>query len=272
MKQKSFIYLLILSCVCTACNYGTTKEPYIIPGAEGSVKIFSWGDEGHITLSASFTEVEESITTIGPLTNWDGGYHKHIFGVKNLKQGFSHSPLYDSKMENLAIVLNIAGGAWPYRDLSGVYEGPKLPGEESQTLIEEILQAYDYDANRIYTSSIYWFVHAGLGAIRVKADKRLYGIEPGEDLSSHFKMIYSPELLVKFPTYDIIKGCGEYNPDELSDWQGALLSYMLDYVIKVKDTPTEQYDKVTFTIEVDVQLPNDKMQTISNSITVEFEN
>lgn len=270
--MKRFLPILFaLPLLFTACDQGKHQDKYFTPGAEGCVRIYAWGEDGGLTLSASFTEVEESITTVGPMRNWEGGFHKLIFGVTELPSGFSHSPLYASQIENLAIVMDVRGGTSPYRDLLCECESPKLPGQESQALIDEIMQTYDNNVNHIYTSSLYWFVHAGFGDIRIKADKTLFGIEPGGDLSSHFKMIYSPELFVKFPTYEIVKGCGESNPEELSNWQGALLSYMWDYVIKVKDSPTERYDYMTFTIEVDVLLPDNKMQTISNSVTVQFE-
>ena len=81
------------------------------------MRIYAWGEDGGLTLSASFTEVEESITTVGPMRNWEGGFHKLIFGVTELPSGFSHSPLYASQIENLAIVMDVRGGTSPYRDL-----------------------------------------------------------------------------------------------------------------------------------------------------------
>lgn len=59
------------------------------------------------------------------------------------------------------------------------------------------------------------------------------------------------------------------SPTRITDYYGTLLSY---YHLILADTPEEQYKDICFNISLTFQMEGNKRKTVSNSITVEFEN
>ncbi|MBQ5931586.1 MAG: hypothetical protein IIX00_04935 [Tidjanibacter sp.] len=271
--MKRLLFVLVLVGGLCACSDKPDPQGAFLDAGYTLVEAF--GGDAFLGIYASFTELEEAITDTGN-GNMSVDISEYLFGVKGVSEGgFTPSPTYASKIENLAIGLNpgfkgnSTGRHYLYgknKDIEG------LPSVAvSEKIFAEVLRAYDNDTLAVRRNCMYAYAYAGVGSIRIKANKPLFGIEAGGDLSAHFRMIYSPELLVAFPSCDILRKCGEANPEELNDWKGTLVNWR-DMVVKIKEAPAEKYDEITFVVEMDIQLPDNEIQTISNSVAVEFEN
>ena len=141
---------------------------------------------------------------------------------------------------------------------------PGVPSLAQATKLSNITTKYDST-----DTFIYW--HAGLEKIVITADKTLFGREPGQDLTDKFEVTnpLEPFVTFKWDSYDMLYDHSKESPTKITDYYGTLLSY---YHLILADTPEEQYKDICFDISLTFQMEGNKRKTVSNSVTVEFEN
>ena len=106
----------------------------------------------------------------------------------------------------------------------------------------------------------------------VTADKPLFGRVAGEELNDKFKVIYCPPLLAEFPSYDIIKKIDAEGPKLLSEMcVKPFVLPLFDIAVKFAEVPAEKYDEITFTVAMDILLPDGGERTLTGSVKVVFE-
>jgi len=111
------------------------------------------------------------------------------------------------------------------------------------------------------------YIHAEVVDVIITADVPLFGREAGSNLMDKFGIMGFYEL-VDFATYDVLDA--EIKLQTADKIKKTLLQK--GYHLRLVEIPEEQYDKVTFTITIDIRRPDDKLVALTNSITVEFEN
>ena len=113
------------------------------------------------------------------------------------------------------------------------------------------------------------YTHAEVVDMTITADVPLYGREAGTNLVDNFGIKYIYEL-VDFATYDVLDIDIAQEVQPVESIKSTLLQEL--YQIRPVVIPEERYDKVTFTITMDIRRPDDKLVALTNNITVEFEN
>lgn len=110
------------------------------------------------------------------------------------------------------------------------------------------------------------YTHAEVVDMIITADVPLYGREAGSNLMDKFgiKCIYE---LVDFATYDVLDTAPKVQTVE--SIKSTLLQEL--YQIRPVVIPEERYDKVTFTITMDIRRPDGKLVALTNSVAAEFE-
>lgn len=111
------------------------------------------------------------------------------------------------------------------------------------------------------------YIHAEVVDMTITADVPLFGREAGSNLVDKFGIMCIHEL-VDFATYDVLDTALKVQTVEKI--KKTLLQEV--YGLQLVEIPEEQYDKVTFTITMDIRRPDDKLVALTNNITVEFEN
>ncbi|MBQ8335795.1 MAG: hypothetical protein IJY45_06460 [Tidjanibacter sp.] len=111
------------------------------------------------------------------------------------------------------------------------------------------------------------YIHAEVVDMTITADVPLFGREAGSNLVDKFGIMGFYEL-VDFATYDVLDA--EIKLQAADKIKKTLLQE--GYHLRLVEIPEEQYDKVTFTITIDIRRPDDKLVALTNNITVEFEN
>ncbi len=141
---------------------------------------------------------------------------------------------------------------------------PGVPSLAQATKLSNITTKYDST-----DTFIYW--HAGLEKIVITADMTLFGREPGQDLTDKFEVTnpLEPFVTFKWDSYDMLYDHSKESPTKITDYYGTLLSY---YHLKLTDTPEEQHKDICFDISMTFQTEDSNRKTVSNSVTVEFEN
>ena len=111
------------------------------------------------------------------------------------------------------------------------------------------------------------YTHAEVVDMTITADVPLFGREAGSNLMDKFgiKCIYE---LVDFATYDVLDTAPKVQTVE--SIKNTLLQEL--YQIRPVVIPEERYDKVTFTITIDIRRPDGKLVALTNSVAAEFEN
>ena len=202
--------------------------------------------------------------------------------------GLLESPIHKSSYENLFLIfrakmttskcLVYCDSSWRGTDLN--YNGvedyeinttlyPGLTTEKIDNLYQHIVEGkIDFVSRRI--DVLYIFYYVGLKQVRIKADKELWGIKAGEDVSDKFRILMMQDLMLSYPEFEIMRECNEIAAENLSELQGTVQKGSL--CVKMKEIPAEKYDQITFTIEMDFQWIDGKEQTVSNSVTATFEN
>lgn len=111
------------------------------------------------------------------------------------------------------------------------------------------------------------YIHAEVVDMTITADVSLFGREAGSNLVDKFGIMCIHEL-VDFATYDVLDTALKVQTVEKI--KKTLLQEV--YGLQLVEIPEEQYDKVTFTITMDIRRPDDKLVALTHNITVEFEN
>ncbi len=118
----------------------------------------------------------------------------------------------------------------------------------------------------------HFFVHTGVKNISVTTDKILFGRVSGEELNDKFEIIHCPTMLAEFPSYDVIKTIYDEAPKLLSEMCAKpFVLPLFDIAVKFAEQPTEQYEEVTFTVAMDILLPEGGERTLTGSVKVAFE-
>ena len=79
-------------------------------------------------------------------------------------------------------------------------------------------------------------------------------------------------MLAEFPSYDVIKTNYDEAPKLLSEMCAKpFVLPLFDIAVKFAEQPTEQYEEVTFTVAMDILLPDGGERTLTGSVKVAFE-
>ena len=180
-------------------------------------------------------------------------------------------------MSNLALVVDMSN-TW---DVVSKKKYDCLKKDNYQTLVDKNLPSAENYLKlfKEISPSGSWvgewhafFGHAGVRAVRVVADKPLFGRVAGAELNDKFQVVYCPPLLAEFPSYDIVKGVDDEAPRLLSDMCAKpVVLPIFDIAVKFADVPAEKYDEVTFTVSMDILLPDGGERTLTGSVKVAFE-
>ena len=137
------------------------------------------------------------------------------------------------------------------------------------------------NVNRLYEEAVrsmgkdwfeLFFAHSGVKELGIVADKPLFGRVAGEELNDKFKVVYCPPLLAEFPSYDIIKKIDAEGPKLLSEMCAKpFVLPLFDIAVKFAEVPAEKYDEITFTVAMDILLPDGGERTLTGSVKVAFE-
>ena len=115
------------------------------------------------------------------------------------------------------------------------------------------------------------YYYAGIKNIAISADKPLFGFGAGVDISQKFRMVSAPTLLLAtFPTFAVTCRIEDKKPTSLVEFNNSLLSAG-GYAVKFTEQPTEKYDEITFTVAMDILLPDGGERTLTGSVKVAFE-
>ena len=112
------------------------------------------------------------------------------------------------------------------------------------------------------------YTHAEVVDMTITADVPLYGREAGTNLVDNFGIKYIYEL-VDFATYDVLDIDIAQEVQPVESIKSTLLQEL--YQIRPVVIPEERYDKVTFTITMDIRRPDGKLVALTNSVAAEFE-
>jgi|GEM_PF-2766989 len=277
--------LMLLGCDTNGNGDGLTCPAYF--------SIWEATDLSDLYIIASFTDQEDTQAIEGHKTSGyesnfmaqvlsgnyiigGGAKYNHLLDI-HTTVGCMPSPIHKATYNNLFLIFETsfvrdAITVCPYygTETHDRIEGhPHLSIEKVHSIYNHIVVSHPENPKR--TDYVYTFLDAGFNQIRIKADKDLWGIKAGEDVSDKFRILAMQDLMLSYPDFEIAKQCGEMPAEKLSELKGLMMK-QCPICIKMADVPSEIYDKVEFTIEVDVMLPDDKVQTISNKVTVEFEN
>ena len=93
------------------------------------------------------------------------------------------------------------------------------------------------------------------GNVTITADKDLFGIGAGEDLSAHFAVEGAANCLPQGPLPDykvLFENLSTSRPTAIPAFFASETWLMRNYMFWMKDTPEEKYDELTFTITLPV--------------------
>ena len=152
---------------------------------------------------------------------------------------------------------------------SPLAEGMNLPTtKESNELIREV-RKYHEQRKDYYASFLYY---AGIKNISISADKPLSGCGAGEDITHLLKLITAPMTSIsRFPTFEMIYGFEDEKPTNVTVLNNSLLLCGGGYAVKFAEVPAEKYDEITFTVAMDILLPDGGERTLTGSVKVAFE-
>lgn len=116
-----------------------------------------------------------------------------------------------------------------------------------------------------------YYYYVGIKKIVISANKPLFGFESGVDISHKFRMVSAPTLLLAtFPTFAVTCRIEDKKPTSLVEFNNSLLSAG-GYAVKFAEVPAEKYDEITFTVAMDILLPDGGERTLTGSVKVVFE-
>ena len=157
----------------------------------------------------------------------------------------------------------------------------KSPYPEDHVGIQVTKDDYDYELYKEFATTAQLFhlaeqltddentnvyIHAEVVDVIITADVPLFGREAGSNLMDKFGIMGFYEL-VDFATYDVLDA--EIKLQAADKIKKTLLQE--GYHLRLVEIPEEQYDKVTFTITIDIRRPDDKLVALTNSVAAEFE-
>lgn len=117
------------------------------------------------------------------------------------------------------------------------------------------------------------FLNAGLKDIRICADKELFAQKAGESITDHFKVVNAYGVVYHWPWTET-QG---YQTATLNvaalEWNKLFIPHVqcCDFWIQFAEVPAEKYDVITFTVAMDILLPDGGERTLTGSVKVVFE-
>ncbi len=115
------------------------------------------------------------------------------------------------------------------------------------------------------------YVYGTASNIEVYADTKLWGLEPGEDLSDHFKLHQNN---YPFIPYNPATPLTESDTEQMSSCDLKMLSSVLlpcGILIHPKSIPEEQPQEITFTISITIS-PNHTYKITVNRVKLSYQN
>ena len=117
------------------------------------------------------------------------------------------------------------------------------------------------------------FLDAGLKDIRIYADRVLFRHKSGENIAEYFKVVNAYGNKYRWP-WSVYRGLRTATLNvSISEWNRDFIPHVQcrDFWIQFAEQPTEQYDEVTFTVAMDILLPDGGERTLTGSVKVAFE-
>ena len=136
-------------------------------------------------------------------------------------------------------------------------------GSDEQKHFDEILSKLNMDVKAYIDENNYdifpEFYYAGVkDGVSFSADKELFGRKAGSNLADLIILDIPPssKIAVTYPDYHV---CKDYNADStpitFSDYfkSGTALSLSYNFYASFAQQPTEEYDEITFTLEIPIE-------------------
>lgn len=136
----------------------------------------------------------------------------------------------------------------------GVMSGSKEADALRNFLNITMTDANAYLMPKNYTIQYYYYARVKLGA-RIYADKIIAGRKPGADLSDlmYFSLPFNCKVQLTYPDYQLLNDYyGHASHVSFSDYfkEGTALPAIDLASVSFIETPAEQYDEITYTIEI----------------------
>ena len=141
--------------------------------------------------------------------------------------------------------------------------------KEDNELICEVARYNKSGTWYVLLGKIYYY--AGIKKVAISADRVLFGCDAGADIAHKFRRVSAPTLLLAtFPTFAVTCRIEDEKPTNLVAFNNSLLSAG-GYAVKFAEMPAEKYDEITFTVAMDILLPDGGERTLTGSVKVVFE-
>lgn len=117
------------------------------------------------------------------------------------------------------------------------------------------------------------FLDAGLKDIRIYADRVLFRQKSGENIADYFNVVNAYANKYRWPFHKVLAlGTARLNVS-INEWNRDFIPHVQcrDFWIQFAEQPTEQYDEITFTVAMDILLPDGGERTLTGSVKVVFE-
>ena len=288
MKRYLFLFVLpLLFAACVSSNNNPSDIDGVEPPPPDYLRVFSTDNArtpSVLSMQYAFYLEEELFATSEDDRNalfGDGAFIDDGDGLQHDVDGEHINPYINIKPQSRTYDNFTLFFQWPfsyYKErplLMETWHSPKaeelnIPTtKENNELIGEVAKYNIPNERYKIVGKIYYY--AGIRSIAISADKPLFGFEAGVDISHKFRMVSAPTLLLAtFPTFAVTCRIEDEKPTSLVSFNNSLLSAG-GYAVKFTELPTEQYEEVTFTVAMDILLPEGGERTLTSSVKVAFE-
>ena len=289
MKRK-LCFLFVLPLLFTACEGVEDPNPELdgeVPPPPDYLRVFSTDNArtpSVLSMQYAFYLEEELFATSQDDRNalfGDGAFIDDGDGLRHDVDGEHINPYINIKPQSRTYDNFTLFFQWPfnyYKEmplLMETWHSPKAEELNIPTTKEDnelICEVGKYNKpGTQYALFGKFYYYAGIKNIEVSADKVLLGYEAGVDISHKFRMVSAPTLLLAtFPTFAVTCRIEDEKPTNLVAFNNSLLSAG-GYAVKFAEVPTEKYEEITFTVAMDILLPDGGERTLTGSVKVAFE-
>ena len=127
-----------------------------------------------------------------------------------------------------------------------------------------VILCVEPDVNEELLTPSVVFLDAGLKGVRIFADKELFGYKSGENIAEYFKVVNAYGNKYRWP-WSVYQGLRTATLNvPVSEWNRDFVPHVQcrDFWIQFAEQPTEQYEEITFTVAMDILLPDGGERTL----------
>ncbi len=168
-----------------------------------------------------------------------------------------------------SLQLNVVQGTVTTYSMNGVVGGEN----EGISTYDFILGVNVCDVDTPSAVPSVYYLNAGLKSMRISADKTLFGQPTGQQLEGYFKIAEAYNVQMRWPSYEPIDEGDAQSLTSVSNWCNGVVRFVQcrDFWIQFAEVPAEKYDEITFTVAMDILLPDGGERTLTGSVKVVFE-